>query len=247
VVLFSQLVGMALVAIVAVVRGETFPGPDDLRLSLLAGLFGGVGVTALYRGLAVGRMAIVAPVTGVLAAVIPVIAGIVLEGWPDVMVLVGIVAALAAVLLVSRVADEGGGRAGLTEALIAGTTIGLFGVVISQLSEGHVFGPLTVIRGVQAVLVVVGILVTRSAWRPRRGLLPAIAAVGVADMAGNSLYLLAVQAGSLAVASVLSALYPVVTVILAAAVLKERVTRDHLVGIGLAVLAIVLIGVGSAS
>ena len=66
---------MALVAIVAVVRGETFPGPDDLRLSLLAGLFGGVGVTALYRGLAVGRMAIVAPVTGVLAAVIPVIAG----------------------------------------------------------------------------------------------------------------------------------------------------------------------------
>jgi drug/metabolite transporter (DMT)-like permease len=160
---------------------------------------------------------------------------------------VGIVVALAAVLLVSRVADEGGGRAGLSEALLAGTSIGLFGVVISQLSDGHVFGPLTVIRGVQAVLVVVAVVVTRSAWRPRRGLLPAIAAVGVADMAGNSLYLLAVQAGSLAVASVLSALYPVVTVILAAAVLKERVTRDHLVGIGLAVLAIVLIGVGSSS
>jgi drug/metabolite transporter (DMT)-like permease len=238
---------MALVAIVAVVRGETFPGPDDLRLSIIAGLFGGVGVTALYRGLAVGRMAIVAPVTGVLAAVIPVIAGIVLEGWPDIPVLLGIVVALTAVLLVSRVADEGGGRAGLSEALLAGTSIGLFGVVISQLSDGHVFGPLTVIRGVQAVLVVVAVVVTRSAWRPRPGLLPAIAAVGVADMAGNSLYLLAVQAGSLAVASVLSALYPVVTVILAAAVLKERVTRDHLVGIGLAVLAIVLIGVGSSS
>ncbi|HYH93326.1 MAG TPA: DMT family transporter [Candidatus Saccharimonadales bacterium] len=230
----------------AVIRAEPVPGPDDIRVAVIAGVFGGIGVTALYRGLAVGRMGIVAPITGVLAAVIPVGAGVILEGLPEPLVIAGIVVALAAVLLVSRVADEGGGRAGLTEALVAGTAIGLFGVSISQLSEGVVFGPLTIIRGVQAVLVVAAILVTRSAWRPGRSFVPAIIAIGVADMAGNSLYVLAVQSGDLAIASVLSALYPVVTVILAAAVLKERVTREHAIGIALAVLAIVLIGAGSA-
>ena len=85
---------------------------------------GGIGITALYRGLAIGRMGIVAPVTGVLAAVIPVIGGIVLEGVPAVMVLAGIGLAILSVVLVSRVADEGGGRAGLREALVAGVTIG---------------------------------------------------------------------------------------------------------------------------
>ncbi len=191
-------------------------------------------------------MGIVAPVTGVLAAVIPVVAGIVFQGVPGPMVLAGIALAVAAVLLVSRVADEGGGRAGLTEALVAGVAIGLFGVTIAGLGEGNVFAALTVIRSVQAVLVIAAILVSRSPWRPERRLLPAIAVIGVLDMAGNSFYLLAVQSGALAVASVLSALYPVVTVILAAALLRERITRHHAVGIALAAVAIVLIGVGSA-
>ena len=76
--------------------------------------------------------------------------------------------------------------------------------------------------------------------------MPAVALVGVLDMAGNACYLAAVQVGQLAVASVLSSLYPVTTVILAAVVLHERITREHAVGIALAVLAIALIGVGSA-
>ena len=108
------------------------------------------------------------------------------------------------------------------------------------------FSSLTVIRLVQAVLVVGLVLVTRSAWRLPVNALPAVAVVGVLDMAGNSFYLLAVQTGALAVASVLSALYPVATVLLAAVVLHERVTRDHAVGIALAAAAIVLIGIGSA-
>jgi drug/metabolite transporter (DMT)-like permease len=245
VVLVSQLVGMALAVGLALLRGEAFPTGTDLGLCLVAGLLGGAGITALYRGLAVGRMGVVAPVTGVLAAVIPVAAGVALEGVPAPMVMLGIGLALAAVVLVSRGADEGGGRAGLAEALVAGTCIGLFGVVISQLSEGAVFANLTAIRAVQAVLVVGVVLVTRAAWRPPARMLPALAVVGVLDMTGNSCYLLAVQSGALAVASVLSSLYPVSTVILAAVVLREKVSRDHAVGIALAAIAIVLIGVGS--
>lgn len=246
VVLLSQFVGMVIAFGLAVVGGEAVPGGTDLLLCLFAGILGGVGITALYRGLAVGRMGIVAPVTGVLAAVIPVIGGIVLEGIPAVMVLVGIGLAILSVVLVSRVTDEGGGRAGLREALVAGVAIGCFGIVISGLSDGAVFGSLTVIRLVQAFVVIAMVLATRSAWRLPTNAVPAIVVVGVLDMAGNSFYLLAVQTGALAVASVLSALYPVATVILAAIVLHERVTRDHTVGIALAAAAIVLIGIGSA-
>ena len=227
-------------------RSEPLPAATDLGWSVLAGVLGVVGISFLYRGLAVGRMGIVAPVTGVLAAIIPVAAGIVLEGLPGPLVLAGIALAVVAVVLVSRVADEDGGREGLAEALLAGVAIGLFGVVIKQLGDGAVFVPLVVIRSTQAMVLVLFIVLTRRAWRPPPRLLPAMAGIGILDMTGNALYILAVQTGLLAVASVLSALYPVATVILATVVLKERVTRDHAVGIVLAGVAIVCIGAGSA-
>ena len=135
VVLLSQVVGMAIAIGLALLRGEGVPHGTDLLLCFVGGTLGGVGITALYRGLAVGRMAIVAPVTGVLAAVIPVVGGIILEGLPATMVLAGIGLAILSVVLVSRVADEGGGRAGLTEALVAGVAIGSFGIVISGLRD----------------------------------------------------------------------------------------------------------------
>jgi drug/metabolite transporter (DMT)-like permease len=238
---------MGLTLVIAIVRSEPIPMGTDLVLCAVAGVLGGIGITALYRGLAIGRMGIVAPITGVLAAVIPVAAGFLLEGLPSTLVLVGIGLAIIAVVLVSRVADEDGGRSGLPEALVAGTAIGLFGVVIAQIGEGFVFSSLTVIRGVQAVLVTLVVVATRAAWRLDREVLPLVVAVGVLDMLGNASYLLGVQAGALAIASVLSSLYPVTTVILAAVLLHERVTRHHVVGIGLAAAAIACIGFGSAA
>jgi drug/metabolite transporter (DMT)-like permease len=101
-------------------------------------------------------------------------------------------------------------------------------------------------RGVEAFLIGAAIVVTRSAWRPAERLVPAIVAVGVLDMIGNGAFILAVQAGALAVAAVLSSLYPVTTVVLATVFLRERVTRSHAVGIGLAVAAIACIAIGSS-
>jgi drug/metabolite transporter (DMT)-like permease len=246
VVLVSQVTGMVLCLLLALLRGESFPAGADLLVCVVAGTLGVTGITMLYRGLAVGRMGIVAPVTGVLAAVIPVLAGFVTEGVPQPMVIAGIVVAVVAVVLVSRVADESGGRAGLPEALIGGTAIGLFGVAIAQLSEGDLFADLSVIRLTQFLVVIGVIAVTRSAWRPSGSLLLPLILIGVLDTAGNGFYLAAVQTGQLAIASVLSAMYPVVTVILAAVLLREPVTRDHTIGIALAGLAIALIGVGGA-
>jgi len=229
----------------AVARGETMPTPADFGWSVLAGMAGAIGITALYKGLAVGRMGIVAPVTGVIAALIPVTAGILLEGVPQPLVLVGIGLAIVAVVLVSRVTDEGSGPSGLGLALLAGVGLGALSVFIAQISDGHAFGPLVAIRGTEAVLIGAAVVVTRAAWRPGRRLLPAIAAVGVLDMLGNGAFILAVQAGALAVAAVLSSLYPVTTVVLATVLLKERVTRDHAAGIGLAGVAIICIAAGS--
>ena len=245
VVLVSQATGFVMCVAAAMILGEAFPTGSDVLVCAIGGVLGAFGITMLYRGLAIGRMGIVAPVTGVLAAVIPVVAGFVVEGVPPPLVIVGIVIAVVAVILVSRVADETGSRAGLPEALTGGTAIGLFGVAISQLSPGDVFGDL-VIRLVQGVLVAAAVLVMRAAWQPGRSLLLPLIAIGVLDTAGNGFYLAAVQTGQLAIASVLSAMYPVATVVLAAVVLREPVTRDHTIGILMAGAAIALIGVGGA-
>ena len=248
VVLVSQLVGMAIAIVLTGVRAESMPTTADIAWSIVGGVLGMIGITFLYRGLAVGRMGVVAPVTAVLAAIIPVVAGIILEGLPAPIVLVGIGLALVAVLLVTRVVDggsPGGGRRGLDLAVISGTAIGLFGIVIAQFSDGHLFGPLAVVRATEALAIVVVVLVTRSPWRPSGALLPALIGIGVADVVGNAAYIAAVQTGALAIASVVSALYPVMTVVLAGVFLHERVTRTHAAGIALAAAAITLIGVGS--
>jgi drug/metabolite transporter (DMT)-like permease len=246
VVFISQFVGLALALALALLRGETFPTQTDVAWSIAAGTAGVIGISALYRGLAVGRMGVVAPVTGVMAATIPVAAGIVLQGVPPPLVMAGIAIAVVAVVLVSRASDERSGPSGLGLALVSGGAIGAMSVCISQLSDGHVFGPLTLIRTTQAVLIVAFVLVTRSAWRVEPRLVPAAAAVGILDMAGNGLFIVAVQTGALAVAAVLSSLYPVTTVILATVFLRERITRSHAVGIGLAAVAIACIAAGSA-
>ncbi len=245
-VLGSQLVGMVLAAGLAIVRGETPPPTADIAWSLLAGLVGGIGITSLYQGLAIGRMGVVAPVTGVIAAIIPVTAGIVLEGLPAPIVVVGIGLAIVAVILVSRVPSDRPGPSGLGLALIAGVSIGAFGVVIAQISDDHAFGPLVIIRAAEAVLIGAIIIIGRQPWRVERRLLPALSGVGLLDMTGNAWFILAIQSGALAVAAVLSSLYPVVTVILATVFLRERVTPTHAVGIVLAMVAIACIAVGSA-
>ena len=214
-------------------------------MSVGAGLAAGVGILGLYGGLAVGRMGVVAPVTGLIAAAVPAAFGMAVAGLPAVGVLVGIGLALVAVILVARVPGEGrAARSGLELALVAGIGLGSFSIVVAHLSEGLVFGPLTIIRVAEAALVGGVAGTTRRAWRVPRGLVGAVLLVGALDMAGNAFFVLAEQAGRLDVAAVLSSLYPVTTVVLAALVLHERVTRSHAAGIALAGVAIVLIASG---
>jgi drug/metabolite transporter (DMT)-like permease len=214
---------------------------------VVAGLCGLVGITTLYRGLAVGRMSVVAPTTGVLSAVIPVAAGFVLEGAPQPAAIAGIAAAIVAVILVTQAPGADPDRpSGIWWALLAGTALGSFSLVIGQLSGTTAFGPLVVIRLFQAIVLGVILVAFRQPYRMPRDVPPKLVGVGLLDMAGNGAFILASQAGALAIAAMLSSLYPVVTVLLAILVLREHVTRSHVVGIGLTAVAIALIALGAA-
>lgn len=254
VVLFSQLAGGAFALAVAILRGEPPPGPGDLAIAVLGGLVGGVGITALYHGLSTGRMGVVAPISGVLAAVVPVTAGIALQGLPGPASLAGIGLAIVAVVLVSSspggaVHGAGPRRIGaipadVAVALLAGIALGLFNVFVSRLSPGSVFAPLVVVRATEALLVGAVVLGTQRAWRLPRSVGPLAIVVGGLDMAGNGFFILAAQAGRLDVAAVLSSLYPVSTLVLAVIVLRERIFGVHALGIAAALAAIVLVRIG---
>jgi len=181
----------------------------------------------------------------VLVAGTPVAYGITTQGALPPVVLTGIGLAIASVVVISRVPPESPDRpSGFGWGLAAGLSLGALTIVVAQLSKGSVFGPLIIIRSTEAIIGGAAILLTRRAWRLPRELWPAALAVGTFDMTGTAAYLAAIQLGPLAVAAVLSGLYPAMTVILAAAILKERMTRTHVLGLGAAALAVVLIAAG---
>ncbi len=244
IVIVSQAVGSVISLALFAVRGEPLPGLPDLGLAVLAGISGGLGLSALYHGLATGRMGVVAPISGVLAAAIPVALGMLLQGAPSATRVAGMVTALGAVVLVSRAPGVHGDPADVRLGLAAGLAIGVFNVLVSRFAAGHVFGPLAAVRAADAVFLLSLVAVARRPWRVGRGTLPLVALVGLLDMAGNGFYITATQVGRLDVAAVLSSLYPVTTIVLAAVVLRERIGGAHLAGVVAAVAAIVLVGAG---
>jgi drug/metabolite transporter (DMT)-like permease len=247
VLLGSQLAGAVVALALAVALREPTPAPADLGWAAISSVFGGLGLASLYIGLARGRMSVVAPVTGVLVAAIPAVAGIALEGALPAGVGIGIGLAIASVVVVSRIGGTDDGRpSGLGWGIAAGLALGALAITLSRIGDGRVFGPLAVMRFGEVLLVAVLVAGARRPWRVPLRLWWAVAIVGALDMGATAAYVAATQAGPLAIAAVLSALYPVGTVILAVLILHERVARRHLAGIALAAVAIVLITTGSS-
>ncbi len=237
----SYGVGLVLLVALALVRAEPVGRLADLTWAAAAGVSGGLGLAAQYRALAVGRMGIAAPVAAVLGAAIPVVFSAAAEGLPGPMQLGGFALAILGVWLISRPSSLGGHPDGLGLALVAGFGFGLFFVLMDQVSDGAVFWPLVSARGCSLVIMLILALSSRRAWLPTRRALPVVLLAGVLDVGGNTFFLLASQAGRLDVASVLSSLYPAVTVLLARFVLDEHVSRVQAAGVTAALIAIPLI------
>ncbi|MDT8305487.1 MAG: EamA family transporter [Anaerolineae bacterium] len=251
VILISQLFSVMLLALLALLWGEAIPAGGDLLIGGLAGIVGAIGLIALYRALAGSAMGLVAPVTAVVAAGLPVIVAAFTEGLPLPRHLVGFAAALAGVWFISR----GGARAegmgvqprDLLLPVFAGATFGTFFILIDQVSDRAIYWPLVAARVASITFISATIFANRLRFRGGTGRqrlagqLPLIFLTGLLETAGNVFFALATAAGRLDIASVLASLYPAGTVLLAWFVLKEKLAPWQWLGVAASLLAIVLI------
>jgi drug/metabolite transporter (DMT)-like permease len=243
VLLWSHVFGLALAL------GTTFlvhgvATTHDVGLGAIGGLAGAVGIGLLYQALSIGQMSAVAPVTALLAAVVPVAAGLLQGERPTATAVLGMVCGAAAIVLVSA---EGGGslrpadRHAVTLALGAGFGFGLFFVILSHTGDGAGAWPLVGARlasvGAVGGLALLGRVPASVPAGPARRL---TVAAGAFDVGANLLYLLATREGLLTIVSVLASLYPVSTVVLAWVVLRERFAPIQRVGLLLALPAAIL-------
>ena len=245
VVLVSQLAGLAMVAGVLPFLGTPAPGQQDWWWGAVAGLAGGIGVALLYRALAIGTMAVVAPVTAVCAVLVPVATAVFLGERPGPQATAGIGLALVGILLVSQsdAAHHTTGRlgTGIGLALAAGFAIGLFFVALANTSPEAGLWPLVSARIASVSFFGLVAAVAKTAVRMNTPVALTAAAGGVLDMTANLMYLLATRVGPLTLVVTLSSLYPASTVLLARVVLHERITRRQWAGIACALVAIIAI------
>jgi len=243
VTVLSQILGLPMIALlVAVIPGT--PRWGDLLLGVAAGVAGLWGIVLLYRGLSQGAMAVVAPITAVTGALVPLAGGLLLGERPGPAALIGAFCAVAAIGLVSLSPREGHIRITANTvllALLSGACFGTFFIVLGFAEDGAGMWPMV---GVRASSIPVGILLAVRAGaslRMRGGTTGALTvAAGVGDTLANGFYLLAVQHGAMSVIAPVAALYPASTVLLALFVEKERIRALQLAGLGLAAAALVL-------
>jgi drug/metabolite transporter (DMT)-like permease len=243
ILIVAQPIGLTLLAIWVAARGEGPPGSSVLW-ACLAAVLGTTGLVAFYRGMAAGALSIVAPIAGAGAA-IPVIWGLARGDHPSGLQELGFVAAFAGVILASFERRPQATRlaAGAGWAVIAMLAFGAYYIPMHAASHGDFLWAAFVFRLTSTTLIACAWLVLRPR-RARRADLPVLASIGVLDSGGNVFFAAASSRGLVSVVSVLASLFPVVTVLLARAVLHERVHRSQELGIALALGGIVLISAG---
>ena len=252
VVIFSQASGLILLALLLPLLPHASPSRPDLLWGAAAGLTGGIGVALLYRALAIGTMAVVAPTTAVCAVTIPVVVSVLLGERLVPLTLAGIGLGIASIVLVSQQKSQAQPerqeqalsetrRSGVGTALASGVAIGFFFLTLAQTESDAGMWPILVARLVSVTLFAVLAMAQRISIRMPAPMVALALVCGVIDMAANALYLLAARQGPLSIVVTLSSLYPASTVLLARVVLAERLNWLQVFGVGCALAAVVLI------
>jgi drug/metabolite transporter (DMT)-like permease len=252
VVILSQASGLILLALILPLLPDASPSRPDLLWGAAAGLTGGVGVALLYRALAIGTMAVVAPTTAVCAVAIPVVVSMLLGERPVPLALAGIGLGIASIVLVSQqrtveqpehqhLSSPRTRRTGVGTALASGVAIGFFFLTLAQTRSEAGMWPILLARLVSVTLFGTVALAGRISVRMPPGTAALAIICGIIDMLANALYLLAVRQGSLSIVVTLSSLYPASTVLLARIVLGERLNLWQITGVFCALAAVVLI------
>jgi drug/metabolite transporter (DMT)-like permease len=250
-VFVSQLAGLVLLLLALPFLPAATVSQRDWIWGIVAGLSGGIGVALLYRALAVGTMAVVAPITAVCAAMIPVFFGFAVGERFRLLTIVGIVLAFVAIVLVSQPrkasAEEGQSLEkrsfppGIVLAILAGVIVGIFFLALARTSSAAGMWPLIAARITSIALFGIIALSTGRTVRMSAPATTTAVAGGVLDMLANGVYMLAARVGPLSIVVTLASLYPAATVILARVVLRERLGFVQGVGIACALGAVAII------
>ena len=242
----SQAAGLLGAVTWVLVAGEGMPSPGDLWPAAGAGAAGAIGLGALYRGMAIGAMGIVAPISAA-SPIVPLAVDAGRGLVPSAAQWLGIAVVLTGIVLLAR---EPGGTAtsglaaGVALALVAALGFGLFFVGLDAASDGSVAWTILVVRTTSTLLALSAAVVVSAPLRPPARLLPMILAVGAFDTLANVLVAFATTRGPAGIVAVLSALYPVTTVLLARVVLAERLDRERRIGGALALGGAAAVAVG---
>jgi uncharacterized membrane protein len=241
----SQPFGLAALVVAVAVRGTGPPGPE-VAWAALAAVFGTAGLVGFYRGMAAGAISVVVPLAAI-AAGIPVIWGLAHGDKVSFLQEIGFVAALGGGLMASI--ERGGDRArfaaGTGWAILALVGFGFYFIPLHASATHDWLWPSLIFRATSVTLVWSALLLTRQRATGTRPHLVALAAVGLLDTGGNTLFAAASSShGLLSVVSVLASLYPAVTVLLARFLLGERVERSQDIGVLVTLAGVVLISAG---
>ena len=242
VVAVVSLVGFFTLLAISVLSGASLPAASDWGWAIGAGVAGAIGVTALYRGLAMGAAAIVAPTVAVVGAAVPVFVGMLLQGLPSMGQAAGFIVGSLGIWLVSASPELRGGerRRSLGLAIGSGVCVGGFLVLLAQVQDPNVFGPLAIAKATGTLVAVVALRSMRIPF-PAPLAHPQAILAGVLDAGGNVLFVLSSRFTRLDVAAVLSAMAPAMTVVLSALILREAVSRWQTVGVLLCLGAVALL------
>jgi drug/metabolite transporter (DMT)-like permease len=251
----SFIFGLLIATVLSFVVGANF-SQTAITSGIYAGFASGIAISCLYAALALGPISIVSPLTAVISAVIPVIFDLATgaELGPFALVAIGLV--LVAVVLVAFVPGQDF-RLPSLRALIysVGAGLGFAGIFVflDGAPSDSGLATLIVMRIVGVLLMLAGLAYAFLRYRPKqfleteifsRSLIWLVLLAGSGDVLGNVFFLVATRAGELAIAAVLTSLYPVGTILLARIVLKERIAKSQSLGIVLAIGACVLIAIG---
>jgi drug/metabolite transporter (DMT)-like permease len=257
----SQLVSSALLLAVVTLWADAVSWPG-VGWGAAAGLAGVAGTSLLYQGLAVGRMSVVAPITAVLGAGLPVLVGLATGERPGPAALTGILTGLLAVVVITRTPDPPATRTGTSraegaavqaaarsrQAIVCAFGAGLgFGLFYVLLQRSPVNSGLWPLLGTRISLVgVLGLLVAvrRLPVRTPAGMGLSLVGLGIVNTMADLLFLLATRSGLLSLVAVITSMYPAVTVALAALVLREPIAGRQLAGLVVAAVSVALIALG---
>lgn len=247
VVFWAEASGLIIVIVLLPVLHDPFPHAGDVGWGLATAASAAVGLVAFYRALAGGAMTIVAPVTAVVSAVIPVFVGLAQGERPGAASLAGCAVAAVAIALVSGAAahpDVRPSRGTLVLALVAGLGFAMVFVSLDATDPVSGLWPIAIARVGSLPLIAGAGAVMGQSLRIPRSIWPLVVVGGLFDMTANVLYLLSTTHGLLAVVAVITAMYPVTTVCLAFALDRERISASQAMGLMLAVGALGLVAVG---